>query len=345
MLNLRPLRDELEALPQNPAPRNHIRNLAFRVKRGLDFLGHAKPQAARLLRRVNPYPKPWEHLTFRTDDGVQIAAWYGPAEESDWGLVLVPGMFSTKDDTAHKRRAIRIWREWKIPVIAIDMRAFGESTGIATGGWKESLDVHGAALELAKRSGVKRVGVIAESMAGAAAINAAAHDAASGTELLHGGILTFSAFVDTKDAVEYISAEPPKNHPFYTRWRAFTSLLSRRSAGNYNSFQAYMEDAAKVHGIDLEELYRLANPKWKVHMIHAPMLCVHAMDDPIVPIRHLRRMSRYAVDVPNIETIITPWGEHTGFEPMDPVWFWTVTRRFFEECNGVKLPPIRSPEA
>ncbi|MGB1698102.1 MAG: hypothetical protein ACPHK8_06855 [Thermoplasmatota archaeon] len=338
-MDLRPLRDELDGVPQNPVPRNHVRNIAFRVKRGLDFLGHSKPERARWLRQINPYPKPWEHAEFRTEDGVQIAGWYGPAK-ADWGLVLVPGMFSTKDDTAHKRRAIRIWRKWKIPVMVIDMRAFGESTGIATGGWKEALDIHAAAKELAARAGVQRVGVLAESLGGAAAINAAAHDAASGSELLHGGVLTYSAFVDTKDAVEYISAEPPKEHPFYIRWRGFGSLLSKRSDGHYHSFAAYMEDAAKVHGIDLEELYRLANPKWKVHMIHAPMLCIHASDDPVVPIRHLRRMSRYAIDVPNIATLTVPWGEHTGFEPMDSRWFWYVTRRFFETANHTSLPNV-----
>lgn len=338
-MDLRTLRDELDEVPQNPVPRNHVRNIAFRVKRGLDFLGHSKPERARWLRQINPYPKPWEHAEFRTEDGVQIAAWYGPAK-AEWGLVLVPGMFSTKDDTIHKRRAIRIWRKWNIPVMVIDMRAFGESTGIATGGWKEALDIHAAAKELAARAGVKRVGVLAESLGGAAAINAAAHDAASGSELLHGGVLTYSAFVDTKDAVEYISAEPPKEHPFYIRWRGFGSLLSKRSSGHYHSFGAYMEDAAKVHGIDLEELYRLANPKWKVHMIHAPMLCIHAADDPVVPIRHLRRMSRYAMDVPNITTLTVPWGEHTGFEPMDSRWFWYVTRRFFETTNQTSLPNV-----
>lgn len=340
-MDLAPLREELESIPQRPVPRTHVRNLTNRAKRGLDFIGHSQPNRARFLRQINPYPKPWEHVTFRTEDGVKIASWYGPGE-GDWGLVLVPGMFSTKDDTIHKRRALRLWKAWNIPVIVIDLRAFGESTGIGTGGWKESLDIHGAAKELAKRSGVKRVGVLAESLGGAAAINAAAHDAASKTELLMGGVLTFSAFVDTKDAVEYISAEPPKDHPFRMSWRGFGNMLSRRSNGGYRSFSSYMEDAAQIHGLSLQEMYDIANPKWKIHLIHAPMLCIHSTDDPVVPVRHLRRMSRYAVDVPHIETMVTQWGGHTGFEPMDPAWFWTVTRRFFETCNKVSLPPVQA---
>lgn len=342
------LRRSLEALPQEPVSKAHPRNWMFRAKRAADFIGHAKPQAARFFRKVNPYPKPFEHVRYRTEDGVQIAGWYGPPHEDSppaFGLVIVPGMWSTKDDTAHKRRAIRIWREWKIPVLCIDLRAFGESTGIATGGWKEALDVHGGARFLAERSGVTRVGVVAESMGGAAALNAAAHDAASGAELLHGGVLAWSAFVDTRDAVHYISTPPPKGHAFRGQWEAFTRLLQYRSMGGYESFLEYMVDAAEVNGLEsVDELFDLANPKWKVSMMHAPVLEVHSTDDPVVPVRHARRMERYARDRPHIQVLITNWGGHTGFEAMDPWWFWEVMRRFFGEANGIELPNLHRPD-
>lgn len=319
----------------------------FRLKRAADLVGHAKPINARILRRMNPYPKPFEFVRFRTEDGVQIASWYGPpkTENPAFGLVIVPGMWSTKDDTAHKRRAIRIWRHWGIPVIIIDMRAFGESTGIATGGWKEALDVHGAARELARRSGVTRVGVVAESMGGAAALNAAAHDSASGAELLHGGVLTWSAFVDTRDAVHYISTKPVEGHPFRAQWEAFTRLLNWRSMGGYRSFLEYMIDAAQVNGLEsVEELFDLANPKWKVAMMHAPILAIHSTDDPVVPVRHARRLDRYTRDHPNVQVMTTDWGVHTGFEAMDPWWYWEVMRRFFGEVNGVELPNLEKRE-
>lgn len=337
----------LEGLPQKPSARSHPRNWLFRAKRAADFIGHAKPQHARFLRRVNPYPKPFEHLQFRTEDGVQIAAWYGPPQNADarFGLVLVPGMWSTKDDTSHKRRAIHIWRHWGIPVMCIDLRAFGESTGIATGGWKESLDVHAAARELAARSGIDRIGVVAESMGGAAALNAAAHDHASGAELLGGGVLTWSAFVDAKDAVHYISTPPVEGHPFRAQWEAFVQLLKYRSMGGYRSFLEYMEDAARVNGLEnVDELFDLANPKWKVAMMKCPILAIHSTDDPVVPVRHARRLDRYTRDHPNVQVLLTSWGGHTGFEAMDPWWFWEVMARFFGEVNGVRLPNLARKE-
>jgi pimeloyl-ACP methyl ester carboxylesterase len=337
------LRQDIESLPQSPVPRTHPRNWAFRVKRGLDFIGHIRLDSARFFAKHNPYPKPWKHLVIPLDEGVEIAAWLGPQgpKASDWGLVLVPGMFSTKDDTAHKRRAIRIWREWKIPVLAMDMRGFGESTGISTAGWKEANDVHAAAKTLVAQTGVKRVAVFCESLGGAASLNALALDGESGTNLLTGGILCWSAFVDARDAVQYISSRPPGDHDFFGAWQAFRKLLKLKSGGGYERFDEYLEDAARVHGLSgLDELCDLSNPKWKVPMMRHPVLLVHAIDDPVVPIRHARRMERYAEGHPHIQTIITTWGGHTGFEPMEPTWFWEVMRRFYGAVNGVELPNL-----
>lgn len=337
------LRERLEALPQTPVPRAHPRNWVFRVKRGLDFIGHIRIDSARFFARHNPYPKPFKHLVIPLDSGVEIAAWLGPQHpiRSDWGLVVVPGLFSTKDDTVHKRRAIRIWRQWRIPVLAMDMRGFGESTGISTAGWKEADDVHAAARTLVAQAGVKRVAILAESMGGAAALNALAYDGESGANLLSGGVLCWSPFVDARDAVGYVSERPPRDHPFFPSWEGFRRLLRFKSMGGYDRFDEYLEDAARVHGLSgFSELADLSNPKWKVPMMRQPTLLVHATDDPVVPVRHARRMERYAEGHPHIQTLVTNWGGHTGFEPMDPTWFWEVMRRFYGEVNGVELPNL-----
>ncbi len=339
------LKRKLERIHQAPVDRAHPRNWLFRLKRTADFIGHARPGSSQFFATINPYPRPFRHVHFRSADGVRIAAWLGPQhdQKSDFGLVIVPGMFSTKDDTIHKRRAIRIWRHWKIPVIAIDMRGFGESRGISTAGWKEAMDVHGAARTLVEQTGVKRVGVIAESLGGAAALNAVALDAEEETDYFQGGVLTFSAFVDARDAVHYISTPPVLGHPFRGAWMGFRRLLKIKSYGGYERFDDYLVDAARVNGLpNIDELFDLANPKWKVGMMRAPVMAIHALDDPVVPVRHARRMERYARNYPNIATLVTSWGGHTGFEAMDPEWFWELTRQFFGEINDREFPHMVS---
>ncbi len=350
LADLAPLREELEMLPAHPISRVHPKNWVFRIKRMADAIGHARPANAAFFRTINPYPTPFEHHKVETDDGVGIALWYGPpggeagakngsADKPAFGLVIVPGMFSTKDDSVHKKRAIWMWRHWKIPVVCIDMRAFGESNGIATGGWKEAYDVTAAAKFLKETAGVDKVAVLAESMGGASALNAMALDEESGDRLLTAGTLCYSCFVDLKDAVHYISSEPPKTDPFHIQWEAFRRLLRYKSHGGYERFDEYLDDAAQVNGLSgFDEMADLGNPKWKTALIKGPTLLVHAADDPVVPVRHARRMERYARRDAHIQVVTVPWGQHTGFESMDPIWFWKVTTRFFSYVNGVELP-------
>lgn len=336
------LREELEALPQSPTSRDHPRNWVFRIKRGLDFVGHARRDTAKFFARANPYPKPFEHVEIPGEEGSTIAAWFGPQPApSEWGLLVVPGMFGTKDDTAHKRRALRIWRQWRIPLLVMDLRGFGESTGISTAGWKESTDVLAAARFFKQKASLKRVAVLSESLGGAAALNALALDGASGADILSGGVVACSAFVDARDAVSYISERPPDDHPFALQWLAFRRLLRLKSMGGYERFDDYLDDAARVHGLSgWPEMADLANPKWKVPLLHQPTLLIHAADDPVVPIRHARRVERYADANPKVQVLLTTWGGHTGFEPMEPTWFWEVLRRFYGAVNGVELPNL-----
>lgn len=341
------LRRELEAIPAHPVAPMHPRSWWFRVQRLGDFVAHVRYDMARVLARTQPYPKPFRHETFATEDGVTIAGWLGPqhaASPSDWGLVIVPGMFATKDDAVHKSRAVRIHRRWKIPVLAIDLRAFGESKGIATAGWKEAYDVHAAAHFLRAETGVQRVAVLSESLGGAASLNALALDSAARTNHLGGGVVCLSAFVDAADAVAHISNPPPRGDPFRLGWLGFQRLLRVKSGGAYDRFDAFLADVARIHGLpDLDELLRLANPKWKVPLMHQPTLLVHAVDDPIVPVRHARRMERYAEGNDHMQVLVTGWGMHAQFEPLDPVWFWEVLARFYGEINGVELPNLARP--
>jgi predicted alpha/beta-fold hydrolase len=338
-----PLWDELDAIPNHPSALSHPRHWIFRVRRGLDFIGHVRFRPSRMIAQMRPYPAPFRHVGIPSDGGVTIAGWLGPQHRtspSEWGIILVPGLFSTKDDTAHRSRAIHMWKHWRIPLLAMDLRGFGESGGISTGGWKEGQDIFAAARFLREETGVQRVAVVAESLGGAAALNALAQDGREPDPLLTGGVLCWSPFMDARDAVTHISEKPAAGHPFEAAFSGFRRLLRMKSMGSYERFDDYLDDAARVHGLSgVDELYERASPKSQVATMRGPTLIVHASDDPIVPVRHARRMERYAIG-DNIHLLLTGWGGHTGFEPMEPNWYWEVTRRFFGRINGQDLPNL-----
>ncbi|HET6398541.1 MAG TPA: alpha/beta hydrolase [Candidatus Thermoplasmatota archaeon] len=333
--------EELEAIPHHPSPLSQPRTAIFRLRRGLDFIAHVRFRPSRAIAHLRPYPPPFRHVEVPSEGGVTIAGWLGPQHRtspSPWGIILVPGLFSTKDDSAHRGRAIKMWQHWRIPLMAIDLRGFGESGGINSAGWKEGHDVLACARFLAAETGVKRVAVVAESLGGAAALNALALDGEETFPLLTAGVLCWSPFMDARDAVTYISEKPPLGHAFESAFLGFRRLLRIKSHGMYERFDAFLDDAARVYGLSgFEELCERASPKAKVATMRGPALIVHASDDPIVPVRHARRMERYATGRDNIHLLLTDWGGHTGFEPMEPQWYWELTSRYFGRLNGVRL--------
>lgn len=168
---------ELEQIPQRPRRVFNWRHVLALARRTTDFFGHRRTWWGRLLGRVNPYPKPFRAVNIPSSDGTQISAWLGLQSGRRPGVVIVPGMFSSKDDSSHKRKAIRMWRRWNYNVLIIDLRGFGQSEDSPnTPGWKEAEDVLAAARYLYGFNTVTGVSLVGDSLGGAACLLAAAQE-------------------------------------------------------------------------------------------------------------------------------------------------------------------------
>ena len=125
------------------------------------------------------------HVTFRTDDGVTIAAeWYEPSPRPGPAVVLVHMLHRSKRDLDPLAR--RLASEG-IGALAIDLRGHGESTGSAASGSSEGGayapmvgDIRAARRFLASRADVQpsRIGVAGASLGANLAALAAASDPA-----------------------------------------------------------------------------------------------------------------------------------------------------------------------
>ncbi len=118
---------------------------------------------------------PFESVTLRTDDGVDLAAWY-LAGESGAAVVVLHGAGSTRSDVLDE---VAVLVRHGYSVLVPDARGHGDSGGRAMDfGWFGDLDVAAAVDDLARRPGVDpgRVGVVGFSMGGEEAIGATAAD-------------------------------------------------------------------------------------------------------------------------------------------------------------------------
>src|SRR5215211_3403336 len=113
---------------------------------------------------------PCEEVSFRSTDGVRLAAWFAPAPASRAAIIVLHGH-------GGNRHTSLVYASLLYPDFSLllpDLRGHGESEGRHTSvGYLERLDLIGAARYLASR-GFERIGVLGISMGGATAILAAA---------------------------------------------------------------------------------------------------------------------------------------------------------------------------
>ena len=111
-----------------------------------------------------------EHVLIEAADGVRLAARVvsGP-ERADAAVVLLPGFWRRADSPRIRELAALLAR--RHPVLTLDFRGHGLSSGRFTFGRLEHLDVE-AALAFAASRGVRRVALVGTSMGGAALLAA-----------------------------------------------------------------------------------------------------------------------------------------------------------------------------
>lgn len=322
----------LDLVEQRPRELFNPRNWVRIAKRATDYYGHTRGAINDMLVRLNPYPRPFRRVAFPSADGTPLAGWLGLQPYPRPGLVIVPGIFSTKDDTVHKARAIRIWRRWNYNVLVIDLRGFGQSGAAPnTAGVMESDDVLAAVRYLHGFNTVTRIGVLAESLGGAATILAMARDN-QGPRPLIACAACYSPFADAELAAKHLSTAPQKGDPFYPIHRLFHALLAYRSGGRFRDFAVYLDAAARHYGMEPQAMFARSQAREAVRQVKAPLLVLHAQDDATVPVAHARMLEDASKDMRNVGVYVLPWGHHCAFEVLDRRWYWTVAHYWFEQA-------------
>lgn len=159
---------------------------------------HHIPRIANVWYRESPadYDIVYQDVQLESKNGAMLSGWYMPGENGA-GIVVVHGYRSVK---THTLKMLDPLSKAGYTILAIDLRAHGESDHHAvTFGIEEQHDVNAAVAWLKKQASVdpERIGVLGESMGGAAAILATADNptikavaAQSAFASMHGAIET-----------------------------------------------------------------------------------------------------------------------------------------------------------
>jgi fermentation-respiration switch protein FrsA (DUF1100 family) len=107
-------------------------------------------------------------VTFLSDSGANVAAWWCPLPDSRGTVLLLPGVRANRLSMVDRARFLR---RAGYSTLLIDFQATGETKGDhITFGWKESRDVLAAVEFIRKMQPADHIGIIGSSLGGAATL-------------------------------------------------------------------------------------------------------------------------------------------------------------------------------
>jgi pimeloyl-ACP methyl ester carboxylesterase len=316
----------LARLPANPRKLSLLRNGWAALRLGEDYLLSVPPRMARLSGKVRRYPAPFRKEPITTRDGARLASWVGLQAGKRPALVIVPGMFTSKDNSVVRRRALHIYRKWGYHVMTLDMRSNGQSERVSgSAGWKEAEDLLDAVRHLRTLAQVDGVALYAESLAGTAAAVAARMAGERGEAFADLGVVAVSAVHDPGETLRLYSNPPP---PMRSIARFFTFLLRRSGQNGVRDFRAYHEASSRHYRIDPEVAVQRSTPLLPGMRLSGPLLIIHSKDDDLVPVSQLTSRLALARETRGLAVWVLPWGHHCLYELAEKAWFWGVLEGF-----------------
>lgn len=342
---------DLRAIPQNPKSVTGSDNWFNGVQLMLDYLSTVPPRMQKVTAPLRRYPKPFRQVSFQTSDDVRLSGWLGIArDETSNGaakgarrdaLLLIPGLYTSKDNPRIRARARRVLQEWGFHVLALDLRGVGASERVyTTPGVKEAQDIIDAIRFLRENANVARVHLYAESLAASAALVAVGLEAQNGRRLLDGRVVSVSPYASAQRIVDLYSTRTPEKTPlgkdFAIVQRFFNGLL-RMQGYKGGRFDDYMRDGAAHYGFDGNEYLCASSPSEYVATANVLTLVLHSTDDGLVPVAEAEELISKASHNPHTNVWILPWGYHCLYEMADPDWYWSVLARVYDAPTRVPV--------
>ena len=332
--------DSLQRFPYRPKPMSTHR--AFLDTFGAEGFGLLTANKPALQSFPHLYPRQFRKCLLEGADGVRLSGLKAMHDTPGPVLIICHGLLTSKNFDYVRSVALRAFFQWGFHVVTFDLRGWGESAWTtdapSSAGYEEGRDLVEIARDLHRDPLVTSVGVMGFSLGGSTVLNAARHTSREADSPIDGGVMSLNAPTDIARATEYIGKRPMSiRHPYFGIYYLFRTSMKagiRRQGYDINRFADWKELAAQIaapyYGVTPEEFDARASAVNFASEIRVPTLHMHATDDFVVPVDHAFRLDEARQGNPNVRVWVVPQGNHCGFSSIDPQWYYSVVRRWFE---------------
>ena len=324
--------ERIRALPASPrslaGPSNWLNGILLFA----DFVASVPPRMSKLSSGWRAYPKDFKKVRFPSLDGIELVGWFGrstfPGPRP--GLILLPGLFTSKDNNRIRARSLRILREWGFHILTLDLRGIGESQRVrSTPGSKEADDIVAAIRWFENEAKPAPLHLYAESLAASAALVAVGREGKAGRELCSGRVLSVSPYADPRPILERFSGRIDWSDFSLAGPKALFKVILRMTGTGESEFDDYVANAANDYNIPLDDLLRESTALEYIEHVRTPTAIIHSHDDAMVPVEHATSLVDRSNGNHAVRTVILPWGNHCLYEMAEPDWYWKALTVFF----------------
>ena len=244
---------------------------------------------------------PFRRVSFSTEDGLMISAWYAPpTTQGGQAVLFLHGLQGSRDQLLPQAADVL---EAGYGALLIDFRNHGESEGEVTSmGFHEIKDARAAYSHLRAQPEVRDIVIWGHSMGGAVACKLMREADAAGLFV----DATFAEFPGLVAAGARQRGFPPALATFL-----FTRLYGALSQSDVCAIRP-VEDMAKVD---------------------RPVLLFHGSDDPTIPVEQARQLA--AVN-PHVRLSVFEGGGHSDLYELDPKRYRAEVLAYLAEAFATK---------
>jgi predicted alpha/beta-fold hydrolase len=284
-------------------------------------------------------------------DGVTMRGHHSQGPPGAPIVIIVHGLFDSHV-SGYVVELAEVLRRFGFHVVALDLRDHGLSRGVPPPpclGLEEGRDLLKAARALSRGEGVS-VGMLGLSYGGHCVVRAAFEASRTGhADLLRGGVMAVGAPLDVAEGVRafddgsrlprpgslfervmFWGVQREVNRQLKVRMKEHGLSAARRSVYEQYIRQvimpAYPDGPGDLDALLLEA--SCARPEVMAELA-VPTALVHPVDDPLVPVEHMRKALAAAGGNPLVHGLELPLGGHVGLSAADPRSTMELLAAFF----------------
>lgn len=267
---------------------------------------------------------------FKIKNSLQLQTVIGERENNRKTVILVHGIFQSKNFRFIRNIADRLYSDFGFDVIVIDIRDHLETGSLfpefpISSGFLEGKDILEIASQVKRKNKGQNIFLIGFSYGGGIVLNTL--NSSEAKDVIS-GVIAISPTMILEHAVRHIDTNPGVIESFYPMYSLFQLCLRLRYGVSIKTFDEYIEKSAKRYGSEKKVMMTRSSVTEFINRIEVPTLIIVSKDDPVIPEGDIEEVIKQSRFNENIKVMVQEKGGHIAFSFIAPVWFYKVIDAF-----------------